>query len=282
MIYTLNLPQHVPLAGSITYAAIATQISVPTDHLTRLFRYAITLGFFAEPAPSHVAHSPLSRLLVVNLDGFDAMGMILNELGPTTHAFPEALTRFAASEEPNETAYNIANDTNLGIYDFLAQNPERARRFGAAMRFFSGDGGTYIQALLHAFPWTDDAHDRDDFVVVDVGGGHGSVSSTLAGHTSKMRFVVQDKEATVDEGRRLLPATLQNRVSFRTHDFFATQPITADIYFFRWIFHNWSDKYCILILQNLIPAMKTGARVMVYEHVMEPDVDMLLSKKRER
>ncbi|KAK7181590.1 hypothetical protein DPSP01_011407 [Paraphaeosphaeria sporulosa] len=282
MIYTLNLPRHVPLVGSTTYTAVAAQVDVPLDHLIRLVRYAITIGYFTEPIPDHVAHSPASRLLAVNPDAFDAMGMILNELGPSTHAFPAALTRFAASEEPNETAYNIANDTDLAIYDFLAQHPERARRFGGAMRFFSGGGGNYIQALLDAFPWTDAANDRDDFVVVDVGGGHGSVAVALAGHTAHMRFIVQDKEETVAEGRNVLPAALEGRVEFQTHDFFTPQPLAADIYFFRWIFHNWSYKYCVRILQNLVPALKPGARIMVYEHVVEPGVDVLLSKKKER
>ncbi|KAF2448082.1 S-adenosyl-L-methionine-dependent methyltransferase [Karstenula rhodostoma CBS 690.94] len=282
MIYTLNLPHHVPLTGSTTYAAIATQVCVPEDHLTRLFRYAITIGFFAEPTASHVAHSPPSRLLALNPDAFDAMGMILHELGPATHAFPSALSRFAASPEPHETAYNIANKTDLGMYDFLAQHPSRARRFAGAMRFFSDDAVSYIRALLSAFPWTDAAQDREDFIVVDVGGGVGSVAVTLAEHTAHMRFVVQDKEEPVEEGRGVLPRGLEGRVEFQTHDFFTPQPRAADVYFFRWIFHNWSDKYCVRILQNLIPALKSGARVMVYEHVMEPGVDMLLSKKRER
>ncbi|KAL1605042.1 hypothetical protein SLS60_004585 [Paraconiothyrium brasiliense] len=194
----------------------------------------------------------------------------------------DALTRFGTSEEPNETAYNIANKTELGIYDFLSQDGERGRRFGGAMRFFSGDGGSYIQQLLSSFPWTSPTHDREDFVVVDVGGGHGSVSVKLAEITKSMRFVVQDKAPQVEEGRRVLPEKLEGRVKFQVHDFFTEQNVQADVYFFRWIFHNWSDTYCVRILQDLIPVMKDGARVMVYEHVMEDGVDVLLSKKRER
>ncbi|KAJ4355637.1 uncharacterized protein N0V89_003657 [Didymosphaeria variabile] len=219
-IYALKLPQHVPHADSIPYSTLSTLVGVPVDKLTRLIRYAVTLGFFTEPTPSHVAHSDTSRLLATNPDAFDAMGMILNELGPATHAFPDALTRFGTSEEPNETAYNIANKTDLGIYDFLAQNPERGRRFGGAMRLFSGDGGSYIQQLLSAFPWTSPTHDREDFVVVDVGGGHGSVSVKLAETTKSMRFVVQDMAPQVQEGRRLLPEKLEGRVEFQVHDFF--------------------------------------------------------------
>ena len=53
------------------------------------------------------------------------------------------------------------------------------------------------------------------------------------------------------------------------HDFFKPQPVSgADVYFFRWIFHNWSDKYCIQILRNLIPALKRGARVIISDAVL--------------
>lgn len=56
------------------------------------------------------------------------------------------------------------------------------------------------------------------------------------------------------------------------YDFLAqTQPVRdADVYFFRWILHNWSDKYCMLILRNLIPALKPGALVIVADNVLPP------------
>jgi O-methyltransferase domain len=48
------------------------------------------------------------------------------------------------------------------------------------------------------------------------------------------------------------------------HDFLTTQPVKgAEIYLFRWIFHDWSDKYCTKILQSLIPALKKGAKIII-------------------
>lgn len=44
------------------------------------------------------------------------------------------------------------------------------------------------------------------------------------------------------------------------------QPPTStgiDAFLLRAIFHNWSDKYAVRILRNLIPAMKPGAKVIV-------------------
>ena len=150
------------------------------------------------------------------------------------------------------------------------------------MRFYSGDGGHYLRDMLATFPWTAPQNDHAGFVVVDVGGGVGSVSVKLAECTEKMRFVVQDKESTVQEGRKALAQGLRDRVAFMTHDFFQEQKVRGDVYLFRWILHNWSDVYCIRILRALIPALNPGARILVHEHVMEEGVEVSLSKKGER
>ena len=64
-------------------------------------------------------------------------------------------------------------------------------------------------------------------------------------------------------------------------DFFTLQPIQADVYYFRSIFHNWSDKYCIQILQNLVPALKLGAKIVIHEYML-PDLKSLSTADAKR
>lgn len=81
---------------------------------------------------------------------------------------------------------------------------------------------------------------------------------------------------------RGVPAELTGRVKFMEHDFFKEQPVHgADVYFFRWIFHNWSDKYSIKILRSLIPALKPGARVVINDNVL-PQPGVLSQWQEER
>jgi hypothetical protein len=47
------------------------------------------------------------------------------------------------------------------------------------------------------------------------------------------------------------------------HDFFTTQTVGADAYILRTVLHNWADKYCIMILRALVPALKPGARILI-------------------
>ena len=57
-------------------------------------------------------------------------------------------------------------------------------------------------------------------------------------------------------------------ISFRSHSFLEAQPVTADVYLFRMVFHNWSDVGARQILQGLRPALQPGARVILIEYVM--------------
>lgn len=80
--------------------------------------------------------------------------------------------------------------------------------------------------------------------------------------------MIQDLEPVIASAKQHVPADLENRVTFMTHDFLTEQPVHGDVYFFRWILHNWSDKYCVQILRNLIPVLKTGAKIVLNDNVL--------------
>jgi hypothetical protein len=49
---------------------------------------------------------------------------------------------------------------------------------------------------------------------------------------------------------------------------FEPQPVVgADIYVFKWIFHDWPDVESLAILRALIPALKPGARIVFIDYV---------------
>ena len=60
-----------------------------------------------------------------------------------------------------------------------------------------------------------------------------------------------------------LPPELTNRITFRPHDIFTPQPVNAAVYFLRLILHDHSDPYAIKILQNIVPAMDEGSRIVI-------------------
>ncbi|KAI0805749.1 S-adenosyl-L-methionine-dependent methyltransferase [Xylaria sp. FL0064] len=104
--------------------------------------------------------------------------------------------------------------------------------------------------------------------LVDVGGGAGHVSMELVKSFPDISATVQDMENMFEGANAQIPGGLEGRLKYMVHDFFTPQPIEADVYFLRWVFHNWSDKYCALIINALIPALKPGARIIVNETCM--------------
>ena len=133
------------------------------------------------------------------------------------------------------------------------------------MTWFSTGPGLEPIHVLNGFEW----NTLENGLVVDVGGSHGSVSIALAQKFQTLQCIVQDRLEVTKLGKEKLPSDLTGRVSFMEHDFFVEQPIKgADVYCFRWIFHDWSDIYASRILKALVPALKPGAKVLVCEMVL--------------
>jgi chemotaxis methyl-accepting protein methylase len=71
-----------------------------------------------------------------------------------------------------------------------------------------------------------------------------------------LECIIEDSHEKFNNSATILPA-LKGQLDFKPHGFFTEQPVkNADVYFLRSILHNWSDKYAIEILTNLIPALK--------------------------
>ena len=269
----------MPIDGSATYQEIASASGISEPMARRFLHHAMANRFFTQSSPNRVRHTAASRLMVTDPDFFDVVGLQLAELGPTSSSMFDAFSKYGDSGEQNECAFSLANGTDLGIYRFLGQHPERARRFGAGMRFFTKDEGWNLKHLVAGFDWA--SIDYPGATIVDMGGGQGSVSQVLAKATQHVKFIVLDLPGTVDQGKAALPKEFDGRIEFMAHDFF-TEPVmqkAPEVYLFRWIFHNWSDGYCRKILRSLIPSLNDNARVLIYEYVLNDEPETRLTEK---
>lgn len=146
-----------------------------------------------------------------------------------------------------------------------------------------------LDALSTDFPWSD-LSTTSGSVVVDVGGSKGHVSLHLARIYPHLKFIVQDLPEVIDGAADQLLSSeanndaLKGRIEFVPHDMFEEQPVkNADIYLFRYVLHDWGDKYCIDVIRNLIPALKRGAKIVIQDHVLpEPGTMGLLQEMQMR
>ncbi|RAL15721.1 uncharacterized protein BO97DRAFT_173868 [Aspergillus homomorphus CBS 101889] len=87
------------------------------------------------------------------------------------------------------------------------------------------------------------------------------------GSSRSWEFMVQDFKGfkTFHEG---VPEALKLRICFETQDILQPDAhFGADVYLLRSIPHDWSDKYAVLILKNLVPALKGKARVLIADFI---------------
>lgn len=233
---------------------------------------------FTSPDLDTVAHTASSRPFVTMPAFCDGIGLQIEELAPVAARTIDAVRKFGDSGEPNETAFALQH--GLPIFEYLGKYPEKGRRFGSAMRFYTMGRDYSLQHLIKGYDWA--SIDHLGATVVDVGGGHGSVSQALAKVTKHITFTVQDLPGTVEQGRKELPGKFESRIRFMDHDFFTAQKVEgAEIYLMRWILHDWSDAYCVKILRALVPAMekKSRSRLLLFEYVLPEGPETRLSER---
>ncbi|KAF2087636.1 S-adenosyl-L-methionine-dependent methyltransferase [Saccharata proteae CBS 121410] len=267
-VYHFDIAQAVPLDAEISYDDLAARTGVDRVNLKRLVRHAMTNRVFCEPRDGYVAHTAASRVLIEDEMMNDWVGMCSAEFFPAAARTVDAMVKWPASQEPTQCGYSVGWNIDVPMFVEIGKSPARAKRFGRSMASLTGGEGYEVDHLVTGYPWAD----LGEATVVDldkVGGSHGFVPVALAKRFPKLRFVVQDLPKTVADGPSHIPPELSDRIEFQAHDFYQEQPVKdADVYFFRWIMHNQSDKYAEKMLRCLIPALKPGARIVINENIL--------------
>ena len=220
--------------------------------------------------------------------------MTATEIMPATLKIADAMEKWPNSGEPHHTVsrqfqlepctdrlptqgYNLANHTEDLAFTHMGKFPGRLEQFARAMSLFSMGPGYSPRWVLEGYPWGS----MESGLVVDVGGSKGEYGIKIAQKYPGIKVVIQDLPDVVSNARSSAPQNLGDMVSFMAHDFFTEQPVKgADVYFLRWILHDWSDAYSLRILRALIPALKKGAKVVLHEYIVpEPGETLSLQDK---
>ena len=290
VIYAYNVAAHVPEKGSCSYGSLAEATGLPESILRRVLRHCMGNHIFAQTSMGEVRHTATSRMMAVDSDFNDAVGLELDEFMPASTSVLDAIRKFGDSGEERQIAFTLSNQSRgangsdkdaaaplKSTFEILAEHPERARRLGAGMRYFTRDDQRDPRHLLAGFDWT--KVDVPGNVMVDVGGGVGTISQFLAHNTQHLRFVVQDLPGTVDIGQKQLPEELHDRIEFAPHDFFTPQKEGARIFFMRWIVHNWADKKAIALLKALASGMREGSQLVIFDYLVKDEPQTLATEK---
>jgi ubiquinone/menaquinone biosynthesis C-methylase UbiE len=239
--------------GPKTVQELADASSTNPDALYRLLRALASVGIFAEVESRRFSLTPLAEPLRSDIAGSKrALALMSGD---------EQFRAWAEIDYSIRTG-KIAWDKVFGkpVFDYLGENPDKARIFDAAM---VGIHGRESNAIVNAY----------DFggigVVADIGGGNGSqIIEILKKHT-KMKVILFDLPHVIERAKeRMQAAGLADRCQLVSGSFFERVPEGADAYFMRHIIHDWDEDKCLTILGNCHRAMSPKSKLLVIESVI--------------
>ena len=229
-------------SGPRPVAGLAEELGADPDTLHRILRALASDGVFAEETPGVFAHTAASEAL--GRDGWDDYARLSGGVWYRAVGALEGTTQDAVFPALFGTDF----------WSWLADHPAERTMFDRSME----QGWERRVDRLAAVEW------RGDELVVDVGGGNGSLLVELLGRHAGLRGIVFDlPETSRDE------AALGDRIEFVPGDFFESVP-EGDVYVLSTILHDWEDERAAEILHTIRTAAPDGARLLIIEAVLTP------------
>src|SRR5262249_11278390 len=143
---------------------------------------------------------------------------------------------------------------------YLDQHPHAAAVFNAGM---TGRAAAADVSVADAYLFSDAA------TIVDVGGGHGLLLSTILQANPSARGILLDiPSVAVGARERIIAAGLAERCAVVEGDFFTSVPAGGQYYVLSNVVHDWDDARARAILRNCAQVMAEGGRVLVVETVL--------------
>ena len=229
-------------AGPRPVEEVAREVGADPDTLHRLLRALASDGVFAEEERGMFRNTEASEVLRRG-DGWDDFAHLFGGV------WLRAVGELDASSEPS-----FPKIFGTDFWSWLADHPGERAAFDRAMV----QGGEHRVERLAGLDW------RGDELVVDVGGGNGSLLVGLVRRQPELRGIVFDlPETTRDE------VALGDRIEFVEGDFFERVPV-GEVYILSTILHDWDDERATAILRTIRAAAPTAARLLVIETVLPP------------
>ena len=226
-------------AGPQSSDELARERGVDAHALHRVLRALASDGIFEETEPGVFRNTAGSELLA--RDGWDDFAHLFGGVW---------LQAVAALDMSGESSFPRVHGDEF--WPWLAAHPEERAAFDRAM----AQGWRGRLDRLESVDW------RGDELVVDVGGGNGSLLLALLERHPRMRGIVFDLHETV----RNEPA-LGDRCSFVEGSFFESVPY-GEVHLLSGILHDWDDQAAQRILETVRAA---GAeRLVVLDSMIEP------------
>lgn len=247
VIATLDIARHIA-EGVTRIEDLAAACAADTDALDRVLRHLVGRGLFEQPAPGVFALNAPARAL---LDPAVRIGLDLTGIGGRmAHSWGTLL----AAVRSGRPAYHEV--FGRPFWDDLHADSDVAASFDALIGP-AGHGTPDPQVLL-----------RDDWagvrMVVDVGGGTGSLLAGILRHHPDVRGMLVDFPSTVARAVEIFEAAgVADRVTLCGQSFFDPLPADGDLYLLKNVLADWADDEARALLRCCAQAVTPDGRVVI-------------------
>lgn len=232
--------------------ALSTATHAPS--LYRVLRALASAGVFAETEPGVFGLTPLGATLRSDVSGsMRAMSVFMG-----SQCNWQAWGDILHSVKTGETAFEHV--FGMSFFQHLDCHPEAARVFNEAM---SSTSEPFNAAVTAAYDFSNINR------IIDIGGGHGSLISSILKAYPKMKGILFDVPRVSEGARcRLKAEGVAERCEVVVGDFLESIPDGADAYLLKNIIHDWDESSAVAILNNCRRAMTKDAKLLLVEEVL--------------
>jgi hypothetical protein len=238
-------------------AELAVECGANPAALYRLLRALASLGVFAEIDGQRFELTPLAQALRSDVPE-SKRAMVLMTGEEQYRAWGELLYTVTTGKKGFDRVFGKP------LFDYLAERPEQAALFDAAMVSIHG---RETPAMIAAYDFSSLG------TLADLGGGNGSVLIAILAANPTLRGILFDLPNVVARATANIAASgLANRCQTIGGSFFESVP-AANAYLMRHIIHDWDDERSQAILRNIHRTAPAGAKLLVVESVIRPGND---------
>jgi hypothetical protein len=237
--------------GPLGVEELASKTGSHAPSLARLLRALAGYGIFGQLPDGRFELNATGRLLRDGVSN-SLRPMALVAANDTYRLWAELFNCIRSGKDGFAIAYGITGP------EYRDANPEANKNFNAWMaQNMRRRAGSLLQN--YAFP--------SNGVIIDVGGGDGSLVASILGRYPGLRGVVFDLPRVV-QGVDPAALGLDGRLSVEAGSFFEHIPAAADVYILSLILHNWPDEAAIEILQRIRRTTRQDAKLIVLDQVL--------------
>ena len=261
--------------GPKTASQLAETSGADPKLVERLLKLIATENFVHETGPDEYAANDVTHVI----GSRDGQGAIL-DLFNLVRIYADLPTYFRETKYVNptnkdKTAFKYAYGHDYHYFEWLSQlgNEEKLEAFHGHMRFKTLGLKWFEVAEIMDSIFGDEKLEKDDVLLVDVGGstGYDTLNFRQAHPNMSGRLILQDLPATINSLDTKALAT--QGVEAMAHDFFTPEPVEhAKAYYLKMCLHDWPREQCKQILANLKPALKPGYSRILLNEIVIPDV----------